>query len=163
MILWSSYAFNLSQDTASSFPSCQIWAMDILCHCNVSLLSLWILWPAMHLEISAWPILMTREIRKWLEGAEGIFRQVGKGITWVEAPCSWNLVTVCFLPDHFVSLSQKRWPSHCYHLTHIIHSSFFFILSSNNSPRGWLQWHHSRQWDRMSVYFKAGNSVIIQR
>lgn len=115
--------------------ACHIWPIDSLCHCNVGLLSLWILWPAMHLEISAWPMLIPREIRKCLEGAEGIFRQVGKGIAWVEAPCSQNLGTVCFLPDHLSSSSHERWPNHSYHLTLLIHSPFF-ILSSNNSPRG---------------------------
>lgn len=115
--------------------ACHIGPMDNLCHCNVGLLSLWILWPAMHLEISARPVLISREIRKWLEGAEGIFREVRKGITWVEAPCSQNLGTVCFLPDHLASSSRERWPSCWYHLTLLIHYPFF-ILSSNNSPRG---------------------------
>lgn len=91
--------------------TCHIWAMDSVWHCSVALLSLWILWPAMRLEISAWPTLMTREIRKWLEGAEGFLRQAGKGTTWVEAPCFQNIGTVCFLPDHLVYLSHERWPS----------------------------------------------------
>lgn len=102
----------LSHDTASSSPFLTHLSygqlMTLLCGLAVHLDP----WPGMHLEVSAWPLVMTYEIAKWLEGAGGIYRQGEKLITWVETPCSQHLGAFCFLPDHSVSLSWGWWPNH---------------------------------------------------
>lgn len=152
----------------AAFHACHIWAMDILCHCNVGLLFLWILRPAIHLEVSVWPILIIRKIRKWLEGAEGIFRQVRKGITSSPKPsyCLFFHRSLRFFITQ--KMAQPLLPPHPARPLPLLPYPFIKQQSQRTGP---LWWHHSRQWDHicfisfiyLSVYFKAGNSVIIQR
>lgn len=118
IMLWCPSAFNLSCPLTlpEALRACHIcdrlWTLPMTLSCwpAVHLDP----WPAMHLEVLAWPLVMACEIGKWLEGAGGICGQVGKLITWVEAPCSQHLGAFCFLPDHLVASSRGWWPNHRY-------------------------------------------------